>query len=109
MVVGPQNQTSAPFGSCLHTPISNLHSFPCFHPCLCKSVLQPVFKVILEGKTWIEPLSDSHLEKKSMSLQWSVEPYLIWVPAVPLTPPPDPIPLTAFPTTAEAPSCPSAH
>lgn len=64
MVVGPQNQTSAPFGSCLHTPISNLHSFPCFHLWLYKSVLQPVFKVILEGKTRIEPLSGFPLREK---------------------------------------------
>lgn len=38
-MLSPQNQTSAPFGSCLNTPMSNLHPFPCL--CLSLRVGSP--------------------------------------------------------------------
>lgn len=48
------------------------------------------------------PALDSCSEKMLISLQWTLGPYLIWIPAVSLVPCLTTYPLTASPPTAEA-------
>lgn len=96
----------------LTEPIGELHSFPCFLPLSLLSIFHPMFKINLKKKKKEKYLNshfsvqnvsvDSCSEKKLKLLQSSMEPYLICVPAVSLTPPLTTGPLTASPQTAEA-------
>lgn len=95
----------------LTEPNGDLHSFPCFYPCLCyqfstqcsRSALKKKKEKYLNSHFSVQNVSVDFCSEKNLKLLQSLrEPYLIWVPAVSLTPPLSTRPLTASPQTAEA-------